>query len=1328
MTRKKKWKGSKTILSLLLSAMMIAEPFGAAATVYAEEITPQTVEEDTARQESESSDDSLATETEGVKEDNSEETENGTKDDGDVQGIEGDSKSEAGENEGSDPDNTDKGEASENASDTENQNTDAKGEEQSDGEDIPSEEGDAISGNDLESDTISENDLEDENKDDDAEQTADMPADYKLSAAQKRDKEILAGEADKINESDEGVMYAKGEVIVTAGSQEEAEMIAEAYNAEIKAYAHGLMLLQLSEGDTVASTVKMAASTKNRLPAVWPNYYRYMHTEDVAPKADNDAIEIEEVEYEVEEGSMTVPETEDGILPLDAYEKAIASYNDPALSPNSAQYQWQHVAVGSPYAWAKGCTGKGVKVAVLDTGVLSSHPDLTVVAEADATGDSIVTGSGAANDVQGHGTHVAGIIGATADNNIGGAGIAPEASLYGVKVLGDDGRGGDYEIIQGIYQAIDWNVDVINMSLGGPGYNQLCQNAVTEAYNKGIAIFVSAGNDGASCINYPACYEHVICVAATDQNNSRADFSTYGSWVDLSAPGVAIWSTYVQDNAAVYAAEDGTSMACPVAVGEAAVILSGDSSLKTMPKDGNKVDALEKKMKGNVVKASGNGIGAGVTSLTKVFKLSTADVKPQAPEFVVTPDSESQQVTVEIKAQSGMKIYYTDNGKNPVYKNGAADSNTKLYTDKFVIKDSAKGSVKAIAVNDSGVASAVKSVKYTLKPYVSTITITGVQKVAVGKNIQLTAEVLPSFASNKKVKWELYNSNNEIATAAKDNISINSNGKVIAKSTATVGAKYTAKAISTDGSNVVGEYEITVIAGIKIKSIKFNTTKLSLTIPDDKNGHDLFSDLTATTSDDSTVSATDFKWSSSNKKVASVGPDGKVIPLAAGTAKITALADDSSNKKVTCTVTVKQLADSISISGASSIAAGKSVTFKATILPADTTLKKVTWSVVDDTTNEAPTADKGLKINGKNGKLTTTSASKGNYTVIATATDGSEKTGKQKIVIQDGAIASVAFEKSTDKKVTIFRKKAFAETKTSATVNVTIKGTTGKVADLDAYEVSSSNPGIATVTSVRTGETVVLTIVATGRAAGKTNITLVTTDGSNKKVTCAVTVNNPVTKIHITSNTKTASFNTLGINMVVLRGKNLQLKAKLESEYGAISNKKVKWSIDTPAGGKGVSINQSGKVSAKKDAAQVTNDGELVPYTVTAEALDGSGAKATYTVFPVNPATYVTAPALKHPLPGYVWSFTPLANVGGVQQFVDPVPIIQTDVVGGYIEATSSNPKVMEVTVYYNQADGEYYLFMTPHTVKKQTIVTITVKATDGSGKKSSYKVMVTPN
>lgn len=1320
MTKRKKWKGSKTVLSLLLSAMMIVEPFGTAAAVYAAEDTPATVEEDMVQQESEGVENTIADETEGAATEAADETEDETKQDSDIQEKEENSESDAEENENSDKADTGD-ENSDNQEDTEDQNTDAKNDEQPDEEDVTPEDDTAVSGNDLEDNSVSENDLENQDKEDETDQITDMPAKYQLTAAQLREKEILAGEVSNINESDEGVLYAKGQVMVAADSLEEAEMIAEAYNAEIAGFENGLLLLKLQEGNTVASAVKQAASARNRLPAVWPNYYRYPYVEEAASEKTDDTIEIEETEYETEDSADIEYVDEEGVPTLEAYVKAAASYNDPALIPDNLYYQWQHVAVGSPYAWAEGYTGAGVKVAVLDTGVMGTHSELTLAAEANTTGESTVTGTGTAADSGGHGTHVAGIIAAKANNGTGGAGIAPDATLYAVNVLrGGEYAGTDWAIARGIEQAINWNVDVINMSLGGPGYNQLCQDSVTAAYNKGIAIFVAAGNDGASCINYPAHYDHIICVAATDQNNSRADFSTYGSWVDLSAPGVAVWSTY---NDGAYKALDGTSMACPVAAGEAAVILSGDASLKAMAKSGDKVDALEKKMKSNAVKASGSGIGAGVTSLTKVFKLTTADVKPQAPVIAVEPDNaaQAQQVMVTITAQGGMTIYYTDNGKNPVYKNGVPDANTKLYRQPFVIKKSAKGSIKAIAVNESGVASAVKSVKYTLKPYVSSITISGAQKVAAGKSIQLSAEVLPAYASNKKVEWKLLNSNNEIATAAKDYISISTSGKVTAKAKAEVGAKYMAQATAKDGSGVVGTYEITIIAGVKIKSVKFTPSKVTLSIPDDKNGYDLFAILAATTGDQSNVSATDFKWSSSNKAIATVDANGKVKPHKAGTAKITALADDSSNKKATCTVTVKQLATSISISGSSSIAAGKSATFKATVFPADTTLKKVTWSVVDSATGETPAADKGVKINAKNGKLTTTSAAKGSYIVKATATDGSTTEKSKTVVIQDGAIAKVTFADAKDKKITLFRKQVVNATKTSATVNVNIEATAGKTADLDAYEVSSSNPGIATVTSRRTNETIALTIRATGRAAGKANITLVTTDGSNKKVTCAVTVNNPVTKIHITSNTKTASANSQGINMVVLRGKSLQLKAKLESEYGAISNKKVKWSINSPTSGSGVSINKNGKVSATKSAVAVI-------YTVTAEALDGSGVTATYTVMPVDPATYVRAPALKHPLPNWVWSFGPLPNIQGVQQFVDPAPVIQTDVIGGYIEATSSNPKAMEVTVYYDQEDGQYVLFMTPHVVKKKTIVTITVKATDGSGVKSSYKVMVTPD
>ena len=1322
--KSKKWKGSKSVLPLLLSVMMIVEPLGPAITVRAEEMVPPAIEAEIDEQEENVNVEETLPDSEEVKEEADNEAENDTEQDINNQETEKNPVSETEEEteknpvseteeetEDSDVENTEqKDGVSEEPSDTGNHETD---------ENVPSEK-DSVSENELGEDSVSGNDIEEEEQDGDTEQFTDMPEKYQLTAAQRIEKEVLAGEVSNINEADEGILYAKGPVVVAADSQEEAEMIAEAYNAEIRGFENGVLLLKLREGNTVASAVKAAASARNRLPAVWPNYYRYPYIQEASAESNTDTIQIEEEEYEIEDNGGMAYSDEEGVPDLEAYAQTIADYNDPDLMPSSSQYQWQHVAVGSPYAWAEGYTGQGVKVAVLDTGVMGTHSELALAGEADTTGTSVVTGSGAASDKGGHGTHVAGIIGAKANNNDGGAGIAPDATLYAVNVLSGEGEnaGTDWAITQGIEQAMLWDVDIINMSLGGPGYNELCQQTVTKAYNKGIAIFVAAGNDGASCINYPAHYDHIICVAATDPDNSRADFSTYGSWVDLSAPGVAIWSTYYNG---AYTIMDGTSMACPVAAGEAAVILSGDDSLRGMAKDGKKVDALESKMKSNAVKVSGSGMGAGVTSLTKVFNLTTVSVKPQAPVISIEPDdkSKAQRVTVTITAQSGMTIYYTDNGKNPVYKDGVADTNTQVYTQPFDITNNAKGTIKAIAVNESGIVSAVKSAKYTLMPYVSDILISGVQRVAKGKSIQLTAEVFPEYATNKKLEWKLYTKDGVEATAVKDNISISSSGKITAKPNATENSEYTVRATAMDGSGTYDEYVITVIASTKMKSVSFDQKKLILNIPKDQN-YDLSSIFKAEFADGTSAGVIDFKWSSNNKKIATVDSNGVVWPLKAGKATITALADDSSGKKATCTITIKQQATDIQISGSSSVAAGKSVTYKATIQPTDVSIKKVTWSVVDDATGQEPAASTGVKINKSNGKLTTKISSSGSYTVKASATDGSEKVATKQVVIYAGAIKSITFDKAADKKVTIFRKQVTNETKTSAEVQIKIDGTTAQ-ANLDAYEVSSSNPGIATATHSRSENMITLNIVATGRAAGKTNITLAATDGSGKKVTCAVTVNNPVTKLHISSATKTMSFRTENatVDMMVIKGKSLQLKATLESEYGAVSNKKVNWSINAPEES-GISISKSGKVSAKKTPNSVH---DKYIYKVTAEAADGSGAMANYYVALADAATTVSVPALV-PKPGTINALNPMPLLPDGDQDMLQIPIV-TDVSGGYIEATSSNPKALEVTVYYRNGYG-YYLLMTAHNVTKDTIVTVTVKATDGSGKKASYKILVT--
>lgn len=1315
--RRKKWKRSKSLLPLLLSAILLVEPIGTTATVCAQETDVAGVSE-TAEQSGGSGET-----VDGIRQDAG--TQNAENPEGNAPGSENTDRQEGSSGDPADTgeqgkeDSADTGEQDKADTEDTNREEDPNTEDQDAAEGEKTEEDSSVSENDTEQLSVSENDLEEngkEEKENELGEFSDMPAEYQLSAAQQLEKQTLAGEVENICTGEEGILYAAGQIIVEAGSREEAETIAEAYHAELKGYENGLALLKLQGGTTVASAVKTAASMKNRLPAVWPNYYRYPHTEDGVVTKDSANIVLKELEYEVDGSENPADNAEEEAPALEAYAKAI--YNDPALVMTDAHYQWQHVAVGSVYAWAEGYTGAGVKVAILDTGVKADHEDLSIAGEANATGSAVVTSSGAAADANGHGTHVAGIVGAKANNAKGGAGVAPGATLYAVNVLSGGEYGGtDWAIMQGIKQAQAWGVDIINMSLGGPGYNATCQKVITDAYNDGIAIFVSAGNDGVNCVNYPACYDDVICVAAVDPAFSRADFSTYGSWVDLCAPGVGIWSSYKDGK---YYSMDGTSQASPVAAGEAAVILAGDASLKEMARGSARVDALEKKMKANVVRASGSQIGVGVTSLTKVFNLTTAAVKPKAPTIDVKPDdaSKAQMVTVTIKAQGGMDIYYTDNGKNPVYKDGAADVNTKKYSQAFSISNAAKGTIKAIAVNESGVSGPVKSVSFTLKPDVSSITISGVDRIAAGKNVQLAAEVLPAYAANKKVDWKLYTADGAEATAAKDKISISAAGKVTAKSGVAVGAKYTARASAKDGSGKFGEFVLTVVDGLKIKSVKFSQRSLTLEIPktDDPNC-DLSKLLTAELSDGKAAEAADFKWSSSNKTIAAVNENGRIQPLKAGRVTITALANDSSGKKATCAVTVKQLATSIQITGTSAVAAGKSVSYKATIAPANVSLKKVVWSVTDNATNAEPAKDTGVSINKNNGKLTTKATSKGTYTIKAAAADNSGIAATKVISLCDGAIKTIAFEQAADKRVTIFRRAVNAATKTSAVVRIKIEGTNVR-ADLDAYDVVNSNPGVATATASRTGNLISLTVTATGRAAGKTNITLAAADGSGKKATCAVTVSNPVTKVHISSTTKTSSgynYDETHINMLVVKGKSIQLKATLESEYGAITNKKVKWSNTIPANS-GITMSASGRITAKKDAKNTV-------FMVKAEAADGGGASATYVVATADPATRVSVPALIPPR-GKIYAFKASdvsENEFGTRGFLQAS--IDTDVMGGYVEAKSSNPNAMEARV----SPDSKFLLLSPRPVRRDTVVTITVRVTDGSGKRATYKVMVTP-
>jgi thermitase len=222
----------------------------------------------------------------------------------------------------------------------------------------------------------------------------------------------------------------------------------------------------------------------------------------------------------------------------------------------NSSIQWPLFKIEAATAWNY-ALGTGVKVAVLDTGVQANHPDLVgkVVLQYDFAYNDPV-----ANDVDGHGTHTAGTVGATTYNATGVASLGYNVQLLCGKVLDDTGSGSHAAIANGIVWATDNGAKVINMSLGGSSGSSTLQNAVNYATTRGVLVVASAGNAGNTRANYPAYYSNALAVAATDRNDARATFSTYGSWVDLAAPGVDIASTYIGSQ---YVYMSGTSMAAP---------------------------------------------------------------------------------------------------------------------------------------------------------------------------------------------------------------------------------------------------------------------------------------------------------------------------------------------------------------------------------------------------------------------------------------------------------------------------------------------------------------------------------------------------------------------------------------------------------------------------------------------------------------------------------------------------------------------------------------------------------------------------------------------
>ena len=233
----------------------------------------------------------------------------------------------------------------------------------------------------------------------------------------------------------------------------------------------------------------------------------------------------------------------------------ITAIGQPAPAQPVQQTPWGITQIHAPSAWGQS-TGAEVKLAVLDTGIKLNHRDLQANI---AGGANVINPRKPADDDNGHGTHVAGTIGAV-NNTIGVVGGAPQVRLYAVKVLARNGSGYLSDLVDGLTWCIDNQVRVVNMSLGSSSDNQSFHEAITAASAAGLTLVAAAGNEGRSQVSYPAAYPEVIAVTATDNSNNLASFSNYGSAVDLAAPGVSIYSTW---NDGGYKTLSGTSMASP---------------------------------------------------------------------------------------------------------------------------------------------------------------------------------------------------------------------------------------------------------------------------------------------------------------------------------------------------------------------------------------------------------------------------------------------------------------------------------------------------------------------------------------------------------------------------------------------------------------------------------------------------------------------------------------------------------------------------------------------------------------------------------------------
>ncbi|MFC2062522.1 S8 family serine peptidase [Chloroflexota bacterium] len=284
----------------------------------------------------------------------------------------------------------------------------------------------------------------------------------------------------------------------------------------------------------------------------------------------------------------------------------------PVSSDPCVGQQWGLSQIQAPEVWPVTTGSPEILVAVLDTGIDRKHPDLAGKVAA----ENNFTDNPTPSDVNGHGTHIAGII--AANTGIGTVGIVPEVKLMNAKVASDNGRCETSALAEGIIWAVDNGADILNISIQISDSSPELQHAVDYAWERGVVIIAAAGNSASNLPTYPAGYGNCIAVAAVKQDNALVSLSNRGDWVDVAAPGFDIYSTLPDSS---YGYKTGTSFAAAYVTGIAALLLdvitdtNGDGKLNDEVRE-----AIEAGCQDIGIDGVGNGLINAVESMAAYTK------------------------------------------------------------------------------------------------------------------------------------------------------------------------------------------------------------------------------------------------------------------------------------------------------------------------------------------------------------------------------------------------------------------------------------------------------------------------------------------------------------------------------------------------------------------------------------------------------------------------------------------------------------------------------------------------------------------------------------